>query len=91
MKVFKVEQYFTTPTIKEVECVRVSEKSIFFENNRVLRESWNCNFFNSYKEAVIFCIKIAKRKIEKSEQDIRYANNTIKKYKEFISLMEKEY
>ncbi len=90
MKVFKVEQHFTPPTIEEVECVRVSEKSIFFENNHVLRESWNCNFFDSYKEAVAFSIEFSKKTIERKETEIRRANSVIEQCRDFISLMEKE-
>ncbi len=91
MKIFKVITNFGAPTIEEKECVRVIDKSVFFKNNHVLRESWRCSYFESYKEAVEFSIEFAKRKIESRESDIRHANSVIEKYRDFISKMETEY
>ena len=85
MKIYKVMTNFRIPTIEEKECVRVSDKSVFFENNHVLRESWGCNFFETHKEAVEFAIESAQIEIEGREADIRNANSVIEQCKDFIA------
>jgi len=84
MKVYRVHINETVPKIEEMECVRTNDKSIFFEHNHVLRESWGIKIYDSYATAVTFSLKLAKRKIEGAKDEIWRNKRKIEQNKKYI-------
>ena len=91
MKVYEVSTSFRgVPSIKECECQRTSESSVFFAGGRVARESAYREFFDDYYSAFAKSIEIAKHEISRSESNIESLKNTIRLNKDFIEKMETE-
>lgn len=89
MKVYKVITVCGVPIISEVSCNKTTEKSIFFECNRVLRVSFSGIYFDDYESARIYAVEYARerivenqRSIARCEKQIENLHNVLEELKE---------
>ena len=90
MKVWRVSILFGYPKIYEDTCVKATEKTIFFEHNRVLRVSICQVFFDDYQSAINYALDFAKKAITHNQNVILGAQKAIENLNKLISEYEGE-
>ena len=88
MKIFRLDTWFSTPRITEVECERVNEKSVFFQRQRVARKTHSTEYFDDYESAKQAAVEFAQKKIESYKRNIEACKQSIKKFEAYLESME---
>jgi len=88
MKIFRLDTWFNTPRITEVECERVNEKSVFFQSQRVARKAFSTEYFDDYESAKQAAVEFAQKEIGFCKRKIEAYNQSIKKFEAYLESME---
>ena len=78
---FTMYEVTNTHSVNQVECDRITKKSVFTKNGRRAISSEHSIFFGSKEEAINFIIDGCKKRIARAELAIRCENEQIARIK----------